>query len=357
MHNYFGNENDKILIQEYIDGPEFVVNTISCQGKHILSDMWEYTKIQTHEGEILYQSSNLVHELDSNTRELVDYTMKVLDAEHFEFGPCHGEFKIDHNGPILIETNPRPMGDSMSRSYMLDICGQCIVDWSLDSMLKQDEFLQKINENNPYKALLYSRKKYVIYKEEMTGDMSSGFEIVHHLKTFHNHNEYGPAGIKTYPKTHDLGDTPMILKLAGKNYEDVYYDTDAVKAIERHYPQLMCCAHPYLDKGKEIPTNNLAHMAEKLIPNTSRVLIVHKCGNFVINNGVLQKAENLQDKFDGAIYANTKADTLTNKIKEIFIMFGNLHNAATAKLADEVAEMIPYGQDSFNVLKHVARLN
>lgn len=39
MPNYFGKEADDILIQEFISGPEYVVNTISCQGQHILSDM------------------------------------------------------------------------------------------------------------------------------------------------------------------------------------------------------------------------------------------------------------------------------------------------------------------------------
>lgn len=39
MPNYFGNEEDDILIQEYIEGDEYVVNTISCQGKHIITDV------------------------------------------------------------------------------------------------------------------------------------------------------------------------------------------------------------------------------------------------------------------------------------------------------------------------------
>lgn len=39
MPNYFGNTHDEILIQEYIEGDEYVVNTISCQGKHIITDV------------------------------------------------------------------------------------------------------------------------------------------------------------------------------------------------------------------------------------------------------------------------------------------------------------------------------
>lgn len=37
--NYFGNSEDDILIQEYIGGDEYVVNTISCNGHHMLSDL------------------------------------------------------------------------------------------------------------------------------------------------------------------------------------------------------------------------------------------------------------------------------------------------------------------------------
>ena len=37
--NFFGKEDDDIILQEFIEGDEYVVNTVSCQGKHILTDL------------------------------------------------------------------------------------------------------------------------------------------------------------------------------------------------------------------------------------------------------------------------------------------------------------------------------
>jgi hypothetical protein len=33
-YNMLGIKNDGVLIQHYIEGEEFVVNTVSCAGKH-----------------------------------------------------------------------------------------------------------------------------------------------------------------------------------------------------------------------------------------------------------------------------------------------------------------------------------
>ncbi len=36
----------EVLIQEYIDGTEYVVNTVSCNGKHMVTDIWVYSKVR-----------------------------------------------------------------------------------------------------------------------------------------------------------------------------------------------------------------------------------------------------------------------------------------------------------------------
>lgn len=58
-----------------------------------------------------------IKNIDDKIQSLIDYAYKVSDAVDIKFGPCHGEYKIDDNGPVLIETNCRPMGFSTTRSF------------------------------------------------------------------------------------------------------------------------------------------------------------------------------------------------------------------------------------------------
>merc|ERR1719326_2737352 len=42
--NVNGVVNDRLLVQEYLDGPEYIVDCVSHEGKHVLSGIWIYKK-------------------------------------------------------------------------------------------------------------------------------------------------------------------------------------------------------------------------------------------------------------------------------------------------------------------------
>ena len=48
--NRFGFENTELLIQERINGEEYIVNTVSCEGIPRVTTVWKYNKIKTSEG-------------------------------------------------------------------------------------------------------------------------------------------------------------------------------------------------------------------------------------------------------------------------------------------------------------------
>ena len=361
--NYFGNNKDEILLQEFIEGNEYVVNTMSCQGKHILTDIWQYTKTPNDKGSVLYNSSKLIEELDDELQSLVEYVFKVLDAVNLTVGPCHGEYKIDQNGPVLIETNCRPMGDSTTRDYMLDISGNCIVDWSLDAYLKQDDFLERIAQNKPYKTIQSASKKYGILNKEREGDMSAAFCIGEHLKTYHNHNDYQPAGIKKYPKTEDLGDTPMILKLAGSSAEDVKYDIDLMRKFETTYPDIYVCPKPNLDAGSISDINEIASALgsyDAVIDRAdacTRTLVITEDNAYEVCKGKYSPVDcNTPKIFDQVLYANASQATLAQKFNEIFDSFKYLKVGGRALCGKNVTSILPYGEECFDLIKAAARV-
>lgn len=110
-HNYFGEKITEILVQERIKGDEYIVNTVSHEGIHYVTLIWKYEKINSFEGAMICDNAVTVDELGIGEAEMIEYAYKVLDAIGIQYGPVHGEYMIDENGPVLIEVNCRPVAD------------------------------------------------------------------------------------------------------------------------------------------------------------------------------------------------------------------------------------------------------
>ncbi|KAG5474678.1 hypothetical protein LSCM4_03853 [Leishmania orientalis] len=167
-----GTDAAQLVVEEYIEGPEYVVNTVSYQGVHVVTDVWESWKYpepvvttgltrlaeealrsagierqKRHKTSILYDRQTLITDLaglpaSHRARRIVEYTLKCLDALGLENGCGHSELRLDtrkaarewrqqerqrlnkHGSlemineesldgePILIELNSRMQGDT-----------------------------------------------------------------------------------------------------------------------------------------------------------------------------------------------------------------------------------------------------
>ncbi|RNF18138.1 Phosphoribosylamine--glycine ligase [Trypanosoma conorhini] len=148
-------EASHMVLQEYIEGPEYVVNVVSYEGKHVVSDVWQSWKYPltlystrllysveerlmaefkaTGRGRlparhnstaIMYDRIEFVHNLaeldaESEVRRVVAYTLQCLDALGMRQGCSHCELRVDSRPdsgtrgmPFLIELNPRVLGDT-----------------------------------------------------------------------------------------------------------------------------------------------------------------------------------------------------------------------------------------------------
>lgn len=113
--NFMGEYNAQLLLQSYLDGPQYIVNTVSHRGRHIVTDAWHMT-IETLPGSAIV--ANEVHLLDAaepRARALIDYTLEVLSVLGIDNGAAHTELKWTADGPALIELGARLMGAAMDR--------------------------------------------------------------------------------------------------------------------------------------------------------------------------------------------------------------------------------------------------
>lgn len=99
-----------VLCQEFLKGPEFVVDHVSRGGVHKTCMIWLYEKRPVNGGDFVYFGDIPVDSESSEAKVLLPYVRGVLDALGIKNGPTHGEVILTKDGPCLVEMNCRALG-------------------------------------------------------------------------------------------------------------------------------------------------------------------------------------------------------------------------------------------------------
>jgi len=109
--NVNGVMNSELLVQEFLDGTEYVVDAISHEGRHLIVAIWRYNKLRNKETKaITYEYSDFLPCDGPEQDQLREYTVTALDALGVRFGASHNEIIIDSRGPCLVESGARLHG-------------------------------------------------------------------------------------------------------------------------------------------------------------------------------------------------------------------------------------------------------
>ncbi len=111
--NFMGLRNDSLLIQSYLSGPQFIVNTVSRGGRHYVSDAWHMTFKTLSGSAIVAEEIHLLDPAEPRSRVLFEYATAAITALGIENGAAHTELKWTPEGPALVETGARLMGAAM----------------------------------------------------------------------------------------------------------------------------------------------------------------------------------------------------------------------------------------------------
>lgn len=99
------------LIEEYVEGPEFSVESFSFAGRHVIVTITE----KFVDPESFTELGHVVPaRLDRVAQDRVsDYARRFLDAMGIRDGVCHTEIRIGPKGPVVIESHNRLAGDAI----------------------------------------------------------------------------------------------------------------------------------------------------------------------------------------------------------------------------------------------------
>ncbi len=233
----YGNELKELVIQERIMGQEYVVDTVSCNGIHRVTTIWKYNKIMTDEGGNIYDYDETVTELGIGESELVEYAYDVADALGVKYGPVHGEYMIDEKGPVLIEVNCRPHGDSLDRKFMDFISGQHETDSALDSYLNPEKF--NLERMKGYHLFAQGVVKNFIIPKDLIARSSPMNSIGVNLKSFFKTDLHSIEKPEAFSKTQDLETSGGTIYLAHKDPNQLQRDIDFLRDLEKRAFQLV----------------------------------------------------------------------------------------------------------------------
>ncbi len=113
--NLYGQIADHALIEEYIGGKEYVVDTFSDGEAVHVTDVWLYEKIDVANLKNIYYNVYSLSLDDPSLTNLIQHAIKIVKAFRILRGPAHMELKEDPTrGPTLIEIGARLVGRNLS---------------------------------------------------------------------------------------------------------------------------------------------------------------------------------------------------------------------------------------------------
>ncbi|MDE9541773.1 ATP-grasp domain-containing protein [Xenorhabdus bovienii] len=223
----FGIENKEILVQSFLDGDEYIVDTVSCNGHVYICGIWKYVKKIVYGGKKIYDRDVLIDENTYEAKLLIDYIYKILPSLGIMNGPAHAEVIFTNEGPVLVEIGARLNGN-MEPDFHDIVLGNNQARITYISYCSPDRFIKN-----------FSGKKYSKLKEACVLNTSTKLDgvvsainekIVNEIKelntVFKLSVKYG-IGRKITP-TIDLLSSPL----------RIFIFSDEITAIESDYKNI-----------------------------------------------------------------------------------------------------------------------
>lgn len=227
----FDIRNTEVLIQSYLDGPEFIVDTVSCDGERFVCGVWQYDKSLLPNGKKIYDKDILLASDAAPVPELIAYIDQVLDALNIRWGAAHAEVILTADGPALVEIGARLNGN-MNPGFH-DVClGQNQADLIALTYVRPEEFKAR------YAGGVYrQRQPAVVYNTPTTLDGTvdsideavvakiSALDSVHLLSV-----KIKPGG-RIRP-TVDLLTSPLRVFMTAPTQEQIMADYEAIRELK-----------------------------------------------------------------------------------------------------------------------------
>jgi biotin carboxylase len=242
--NGLGLMNTDVLVQEFLQGKEYVVDKMSKDGVHKIIAIWEYDKRPVNGASFVYFGMRLMSSDTPKSQELIKYADGVLNALGIMQGPSHMEVMYCADGPCLVEVGARCHGGEGSWLPIVQECiGYTIVSTMLD-VYTNGPLFDKIDANN-FTMCKAGREVDMVNREPGIIRATPGDAKIRALKSFRSINWEVKIG-DFAPVTIDCFTRPGSVQLVNESEEQAEQDLENIHKIEEEglFDYSVICPNP-----------------------------------------------------------------------------------------------------------------
>jgi biotin carboxylase len=224
-----GSINESVLLQEYLRGPQYALNTVTAAGRHVVSDVF-VSRFDEVGGKPISRHKISRRELSEADQAVVDYGFRCLDAVGLVNGAGHTEIRLIGRGPVLVEVNFRLMGPILPADVYVPVFGHSHATLFADAVLGRPAFTGRVGSGYtvPNKHLAF-----ILLRAHAGGLVLGmpGLDQIRRLDTFRGFAKLPALGTEIRNPLMTTG-SGGVAYFAGADEDAVLADLDRVHDLE-----------------------------------------------------------------------------------------------------------------------------
>jgi ATP-grasp domain len=229
MASYFNERNEMIVAQSYSEGQEYIIDSVSYDGRHKLISLWQVDRDRTHSPRL--EKMVVVDHNEPEYRHLIDYAFQVLDALDMHYGPSHLEIIDTAQGPTVVELNARLHG-SLDPRLTTAVTGKNHVSATVQAFLNPDHFLRTLESVDSFSGFC----GHVLLLSPRSGILRRDFvwDAIERLPSFVSLKKWAEVGHRLSVTT-DLRTALGVVGLYHADFDAVLQDWRRLRALETEF--------------------------------------------------------------------------------------------------------------------------
>ncbi|QPF74102.1 ATP-grasp domain-containing protein [Roseateles sp. DAIF2] len=227
--SFYEDRNEGVLVQRCSQGQEYIVDSVSFEGRHRLVSLWQVERDRRAAPRLEHML--VVDHRESRYRALIDYAFAVLDALELRYGASHLEIMDTPEGPSLIELNARMHG-SLDPRLTTAVSGENHVSATVETFLNPAGFERRLQEAPEFRGhcghlLLVAPRGGRLARDFIWSEIAA-------LPSFVSTKQWVKPGDLLQPTT-DLKTALGMVGLFHPRLETLEQDTQRIRALEQQF--------------------------------------------------------------------------------------------------------------------------
>jgi biotin carboxylase len=225
VRNDVGEVNEGFIVQDFVPGPEFVVDMVAFEGRYVVASVCRYDKRERNGAKFVYYGLDTLDARDASFTPLLDYAKEAAHALGIVIGPVHMELIWSEQGPVMIEAAGRLHGGIAPQlfkvCYAPDLLSLSVRSHAADRPVVDEACMKRFGRI----AFFVSE-----HTSKFPGLTIEEVKAMRSLPSYCGHKMFVRPG-EMLTKTVDFATCPGVVWLAGLDRSDIEHDEMVIRGL------------------------------------------------------------------------------------------------------------------------------